>query len=156
VLNRRLGTTGPCVTALGYGAAPLGNLYRAVSDAEADAAGFDVPADLRRQWDFSRDGVLGRSTTAWPGSGSLDVVLLAGRYNVLDQSALDDLLPAARRRGTSVVVGGVFGSGVLAHEWPPDDATYDYSPAPRPVLWSVLQEEGSLRADAPVPTGVAA
>ncbi|ABS05658.1 aldo/keto reductase [Kineococcus radiotolerans] len=64
----------------------------------------------------------------------LDVVLVAGRYDLLDQSALDDLLPAAAQRGTSVVLGGVFGSGVLAVDRPGDDATYRYRPAPADVL----------------------
>jgi D-threo-aldose 1-dehydrogenase len=57
----------------------------------------------------------------------MDVVLLAGRYTLLDQRALDDLLPACVERGTSVVLGGVFNSGLLAN--PYRDATYDYEPA---------------------------
>lgn len=62
----------------------------------------------------------------------IDVVLLAGRYSLLDQSGLADLLPEAMRRGTSVVIGGVFNSGLLAA--PRGGATYDYEPAPRPLL----------------------
>jgi len=334
VQTRRLGRRGRTVTAIGYGAAPLGNLFTAVSDAEAEAAvaaawdagvryfdtaphyglglserrlgaallryprdevvvstkvgrllvpagpggperdlatDFDVPADLRREWDFSGPGVLrsidesltrlgldrvdvvlvhdpddherqalegalpalldlrSQGIVGAVGVGmnqsamltrfvervDLDVVLLAGRYNLLDQSALDDLLPAARRRGTSVVTGGVFASGILARAWPPDDATYNYDRASADVLararriatlcrehgvslpaaavqfvlgsdvvasallgmrsaaevhrnaplldvripgelWAALQSEGLLRADAPVPSGVAA
>jgi D-threo-aldose 1-dehydrogenase len=44
----------------------------------------------------------------------IDVVLLAGRYTLLDQSGLEDLLPAAEARGVSVMIGGVFNSGILA------------------------------------------
>ncbi len=44
----------------------------------------------------------------------IDVVLIAGRYTLLDQSAADTLLPAALDRGVAVVAGGVFNSGVLA------------------------------------------
>jgi D-threo-aldose 1-dehydrogenase len=62
----------------------------------------------------------------------VDVVLCAGRYTLLDQSALADLLPAARDRGTSVVVGGAFNSGLLADPQP--GATYDYTAAPRELL----------------------
>lgn len=62
----------------------------------------------------------------------IDVVLLAGRYTLLDQSGLDDLLPAAGERGVTIVVGGVFNSGVLAD--PGAQATYDYGAAPTPVL----------------------
>ena len=58
----------------------------------------------------------------------LDVVLLAGRYTLLDQSALDVLLPLCRARGVSVVVGGPLNSGLLADPRP--GATYDYAPGP--------------------------
>jgi D-threo-aldose 1-dehydrogenase len=54
----------------------------------------------------------------------IDAVLLAGRYTLLDQDAHDDLLPLAAERGVSVVVGGVFNSGVLAA--PKPGATFDY------------------------------
>jgi len=58
----------------------------------------------------------------------LDVVLLAGRYTLLDQSGLADLLPACAGRGVSVVVGGPFNSGLLADPRP--GARYDYAAAP--------------------------
>jgi D-threo-aldose 1-dehydrogenase len=64
----------------------------------------------------------------------LDVVMLAGRYTLLDQSGLDDLLPTCQERGVSVVAAGVFNSGVLALDRPLPDATYDYLPAPREVV----------------------
>ncbi len=57
----------------------------------------------------------------------LDVVLLAGRYTLLDQRGLAELLPLCERRGTSVVIGGVYNSGLLADPRP--GATYDYAPA---------------------------
>ena len=62
----------------------------------------------------------------------MDVVLMAGRYTLLDQQALDDLLPACLERKTSLVLGGVFNSGVLAG--PSSDSTFDYKPAPVAVL----------------------
>jgi D-threo-aldose 1-dehydrogenase len=58
----------------------------------------------------------------------IDVVLCAGRYTLLDQSALTDLLPACTERGVAVVIGGVYNSGVLAE--PDAAAHYDYAPAP--------------------------
>jgi D-threo-aldose 1-dehydrogenase len=67
----------------------------------------------------------------------IDVVLCAGRYTLLDQSALDDLLPAALDRGTSVVVGGAFNSGLLADPRP--GATYDYGAAPGGLLERALR-----------------
>ena len=62
----------------------------------------------------------------------VDVVLVAGRYTLLDRSAAEVLLPAARRRGVSVIAGGVFNSGVLAAPVP--GATYDYQAAPDSLL----------------------
>ncbi len=70
--------------------------------------------------------------TRFVQEADVDVVLLAGRYTLLDQRALDDLLPACIERGTSVVLGGVFNSGVLAN--PDRNPTYDYGQAPRDVI----------------------
>ncbi|MFE6887543.1 aldo/keto reductase [Streptomyces sp. NPDC057694] len=71
----------------------------------------------------------------------VDVVLCAGRYSLLDQRALHELLPAAAERGVSVVVGGVFNSGLLAD--PKPGATFDYARAPadlveRALSWQAL------------------
>lgn len=60
----------------------------------------------------------------------VDVVLCAGRYTLLEQPALGDLLPAAAARGTAVVVGGVFNSGLLADP-AAATASYDYGAAPQ-------------------------
>jgi D-threo-aldose 1-dehydrogenase len=65
-------------------------------------------------------------------TGDLDCVLVAGRYTLLDQGALADLLPACAERGMSVIAGGVFNSGVLADPRP--GATFDYAPAAPEVL----------------------
>jgi D-threo-aldose 1-dehydrogenase len=62
----------------------------------------------------------------------VDAVLVAGRYTLLDRSAARDLLPAAQRRGVSVIAGGVFNSGLLAA--PVAGATYDYRPAPAELI----------------------
>ncbi|MFJ3772145.1 aldo/keto reductase [Streptomyces sp. NPDC090075] len=67
----------------------------------------------------------------------VDVVLCAGRYTLLDQSALADLLPAAGERGASVVIGGAFNSGLLANPTP--DATYNYTQAPDELLSRALR-----------------
>jgi D-threo-aldose 1-dehydrogenase len=58
----------------------------------------------------------------------VDVVLLAGRYTLLDRSGLADLLPAAAERGRAVVIGGAFNSGLLADPRP--GAPFNYVPAP--------------------------
>jgi D-threo-aldose 1-dehydrogenase len=73
----------------------------------------------------------------------VDAVLCAGRYTLLDQSALADLLPAAAERGASVVIGGVYNSGVLAD--PRAGATYDYQRAPREVVARAQQLDAVCR-----------
>lgn len=244
-----LGRSGVAVTEVGFGAAPIGNLFTPVTDDAAHAAvdaawdagiryfdtaphyglglseqrlgaalrgrpraeytvstkvgrllepggtggddlanGFAVPAALHRVWDFSADGVrrcldaslerLGLDRVdvvylhdpdehadaafgqAYPaleklrsegvvgaiGAGmnqtamlarflrdtDVDVVLMAGRYTLLEQEGLAEVLPLAAARGASVVVGGAFNSGLLIG--PGAGATYNYAPAPEPVL----------------------
>ncbi|MFF3334572.1 aldo/keto reductase [Streptomyces sp. NPDC002888] len=67
----------------------------------------------------------------------VDVVLCAGRYTLLDQSAGAELLPAAVERGVSVVIGGAFNSGLLADPRP--TATYNYAQAPAELLEKALR-----------------
>ena len=64
----------------------------------------------------------------------VDVVMVAGRYSLLDQRALEDLLPAAIERGVAVVDAGVYNSGLLSRDHVPADAKYDYGPAPRELI----------------------
>ena len=250
--SRQVRTSGLRLTELGFGGSMLGNLYSAITDAQAaaavdgawaagvryfdtaphyglglserrlgqllagrprgdlvvstkvgrllvddpsggdrrDNAGFDVPASARRVWDFSRDGVrrsiegslerlrMDRVDIAYLhdpdehwheaveeglpalaqlraegvltaiGAGmnqsamlarfvretDVDVVMVAGRYTLLEQAALSDLLPAAREHGVAVVAAGVFNSGVLATPDPQPGAKYDYVDAPADVL----------------------
>lgn len=242
---------------LGYGAANVGNLYRAMTDADArdilDAAwtagiryfdtaphyglglserrlgafladkprdefvvstkvgrllrpnaegagrldldhDFAVPADQKRVWDFSPDGIrssldeslrrtgldrfdvvylhdperhdlqtgidraipalvglrkaglvdrigVGSMTTAallaCVQTGSLDLVMIAGRYTLADQSALPDLVPACRQHGVGIVNAAVFNSGLLATDYPGSDARYDYDAVPAGLLQRV-------------------
>ncbi|WP_020120339.1 aldo/keto reductase [Streptomyces canus] len=159
-----------------------------------DDEGFVVRDDLRRQWDFSRDGVLRSledtlertglnrldivylhdpddhwaqaADEAMPALAELrdqgvigaigagmnrsamlarflretaaDVVMLAGRYTLLDQSALDDVLPAAQAHGKSVVSVGVFNSGLLSQDRPAEGMKYDYQDAPPDLVRRAL------------------
>jgi D-threo-aldose 1-dehydrogenase len=59
-----------------------------------------------------------------------DVVMPAGRYTLLDQSGLDDVLPAARDLGKSVVAVGVFNSGLLSRDRPAEGTKHDDQAAP--------------------------
>ena len=67
---------------------------------------------------------------------SLDVLMLAGRYSLLDQSALPELLPQCLANGVRIALGGVFNSGILATGVGVGggSATFNYAPAPREWL----------------------
>jgi len=155
-----------------------------------DDQGFVVPASTRREWDFSRDGILRslESTLDRMGLDSIDIVylhdpddhldqalgegiqtlielreqgvvravgagmnqsealaaliraadvdlvMLAGRYTLLEQGAADDLLPLAIERGVGVVIAGVYNSGLLSSPRPPADAKYNYEDAPAELI----------------------
>ncbi|MBO9707398.1 MAG: aldo/keto reductase [Caulobacter sp.] len=72
----------------------------------------------------------------------LDVVLLAGRYTLLEQTALESFLPAALARQVSVVVGGAYNSGILATGVRgPGPHYYDYGEAPPEVVERVRRLE---------------
>jgi D-threo-aldose 1-dehydrogenase len=58
----------------------------------------------------------------------LDVVLLAGRFTLLDRTGAEELLPRCVERGVDVILGGVFNSGLLVD--PDRNQTYDYAAAP--------------------------
>src|SRR5439155_1467969 len=64
----------------------------------------------------------------------IDTIMLAGRYTLLEQPALDELLPACEKHGVSVLNVGVFNSGLLARDWPADDGHYEYGTAPRELV----------------------
>lgn len=72
----------------------------------------------------------------------LDVILLAGRYTLLDQSALDGLLPACLAQQTSIVIGGPYNSGILATGTRGGGAMhYDYAPASAAMIARVAAIE---------------
>ena len=64
----------------------------------------------------------------------MDIFMIAGRYTLLEQSALDDLLRVCERRGVGIVAAGVFNSGLLASRAPADGAKYDYGDAPQALV----------------------
>ena len=64
-----------------------------------------------------------------------DVILLAGRYTLLEQGPLDRFFPACEQAGTAVVIGGPYNSGVLATgSAAAAMPRYNYAPAPNDVL----------------------
>ncbi len=66
------------------------------------------------------------------GKFGIDIVLLAGRYTLLDHSGLASLLPHCQERGVGVVIGGAFNSGILADPRP--GAPFDYRAAPSNLI----------------------
>lgn len=155
------------------------------------ANGFDVPSTVKREWDFSHEGVrrslhdsldrlgldrvdalylhdpeefdldraidLGVPALAalrdeglvrWIGVGSksvealmaglrtdaLDLLMVAGRYTLLEQPAVTELIPECRKRGVGVVNAAVFNSGLLARTVPNPDSHYEYGPVPAELL----------------------
>jgi len=83
-----------------------------------------------------------------------DCFLLAGRYTLLEQDALDAFLPLCEERGVAVLVGGGFNSGILATGAKPG-AKYNYAPAPAPILEKVAKIE-AVCAEYAVPLPAAA
>ena len=65
--------------------------------------------------------------------GDFDCFLLAGRYTLLDQSSLAELMPVCLEKNVSLVLGGPFNSGILASDLGPG-ATYDYETAPVDII----------------------
>lgn len=250
--SNRIGETSVSLTTLGFGGAPLGNLFRAISDDVAEGAisaawdagvryfdtaphyglglserrlgvalsgrrredyaistkvgrrlvanpfptgsdlssgGFVVPDDMLRVRDYSRGGIrcslegsierlrvdfvdiafvhdpddfldetisqaipalvelrdagairaVGVGMNSWEPlmriviETDVDVVMLAGRWTLLDRSGAP-LLAECLRRGIAVIAAAPFNSGLLAHSWPPDGASFNYAEAPLSVL----------------------
>jgi len=77
--------------------------------------------------------------------GDFDVFLLAGRYTLLEQTALDRFLPRCAARDVSIIVGGPFNSGVLV-EGIKAGAHYNYGPASDEILDRVRRLEAVCRA----------
>lgn len=152
---------------------------------------FAVPADLRREWDFSVDGVrrsleeslerlglervdvvylhdperfdlqeglhqglpaaaalreeglvravgVGSMVTETllesACSGTVDLLMVAGRLTLVDQSVAEDVLPACSEHRVDVVAAAVFNSGLLASGSPSTDSRFDYRPVPAELL----------------------
>jgi D-threo-aldose 1-dehydrogenase len=72
--------------------------------------------------------------------GDFDIFLLAGRYTLLEQEALNSFLPLCEKRGIGIVLGGPYNSGILATGAKPG-ALYNYDPAPKNILDRVRKIE---------------
>jgi D-threo-aldose 1-dehydrogenase len=79
----------------------------------------------------------------------IDCALLAGRYTLLEQETLDELLPECEKRGVSILLGGAFNSGILARgldEKAHGDLKFNYGDAPKEIVERVGRLERVCRA----------
>jgi D-threo-aldose 1-dehydrogenase len=77
--------------------------------------------------------------------GDFDLFLLAGRYTLLEQEALESFLPYCVERGIGIMLGGPYNSGILA-TGPKPGAFYNYDPAPQEILDRVARIEAVCTA----------
>lgn len=117
---------------------------------------------MRELRDTGAVGAIGLGVNEWEicvealAHGDYDVMLLAGRYTLLDQSSLDTFLPLCARRGVSIVVGGPYNSGILATGVKgPGPFNYLYQPAPPEIVARVAAIEAVCDAHG-VPLAAAA
>ena len=117
---------------------------KAASDARISEfmnGGYKALHDLRAQGVIKAIGV---GVNEWQvcetmaRAGDFDLFLLAGRYTLLEQEALDSFLPLCEARGIGIALGGPFNSGILA-SGPVEGAFYNYNPAPPAILERVAK-----------------
>ena len=117
---------------------------------------YPVLADLKRQGIIQAVGIginFCDAAVEIMKSVDLDIVLLAGRYTLLDQSAQNKLLPYALERKVDITIGGVFNSGVLAD--PKPGATFEYLPASDEII-KKAQDIGAFLKKLGIPLTAAA
>jgi D-threo-aldose 1-dehydrogenase len=64
----------------------------------------------------------------------IDVIMLAGRYTLIDPDGLDDVLPACLDNDVQVVAVGVFNSGLMSQPRPAPGTTFNYEPAAQTLV----------------------
>jgi D-threo-aldose 1-dehydrogenase len=75
-----------------------------------------------------------RALTSFVFGTDVDAVMVAGRFTLLEQPALAEVVPACAARGISVLNAGIFNSGLLATAHPDTASRYEYSPASAELL----------------------
>lgn len=113
---------------------------------------------LRADGEVTRIGVGSMVSEALAASvreADLDLIMVAGRYTLLEQPAAEAVLPACRENGTGIVAASVFNSGLLAQHEPRRDGRYEYGQLPD-ELWDRLVRIHAVCADHGVPLPAAA
>jgi D-threo-aldose 1-dehydrogenase len=97
--------------------------------------------ELRRNGDVKAIGVGVNESdmcARFARAGDFDCMLLAGRYTLLEQGALEDFLPLCEQKNIGVLAGGTFNSGILA-SYPRSGSKYNYAAAPPRVVERVAK-----------------
>jgi len=104
---------------------------------QALGEGIQTLIDLREQGVVRAVGAGMKQSAALAAlirAADVDLVMLAGRYTLLEQGAADDLLPLAAERGVGVVIAGVYNTGLLSSARPAPGAKYEYEDAPGELI----------------------
>jgi D-threo-aldose 1-dehydrogenase len=108
---------------------------------------FPALAELRSQGVI---GAIGVGMNQWQmlcdfaRAADFDCFLLAGRYTLLEQNSVEELLPLCQERNVRIVIGGPYNSGILA-SGAVDGAYYNYSAAPDHIMEKTRQIEAVCR-----------
>ncbi len=108
-----------------------------------DGGGYRALTELR---DAGEIAAIGAGVNEWQvcerllGLGDFDCFLLAGRYTLLEQDALESFLPLCAKRDVGIILGGPYNSGILA-TGPIEGAMYNYAPAEAHILEKVSKIE---------------
>lgn len=124
---------------------------QAASDKRVDevmSGGYKALCELRSNGDIDAIGV---GVNEWQvcekllGLGDFDLFLLAGRYTLLEQEALQSFLPKCQQRGSGIILGGPYNSGILA-TGATENAMYNYQPASDEIKHQVAAIEAICQA----------
>jgi D-threo-aldose 1-dehydrogenase len=107
------------------------------------AGGYRAMVELREQGAVRAIGAGINETAACQDlaeRGDFDCFLLAGRYTLLEQAALDEFLPLCERRNIALIIGGAYNTGILA-TGAVEGAYFQYAPAPPEIMARVRRIE---------------
>ncbi|WP_170775694.1 aldo/keto reductase [Ruegeria lacuscaerulensis] len=113
-----------------------------------DGGGYKALVELREAGEIA---AIGAGVNEWQvcekllGLGDFDGFLLAGRYTLLEQEALDSFLPLCEKRDVGIILGGPYNSGILATGAVPG-AKYNYADASEDILDRVRKIEAVCAA----------
>ena len=113
---------------------------------EAISEAYPVLAELREQGVITAAGVGAQVNQVLIDLGeacAFDCFLVAGRYTLLDQSAIDEVLPLCQRKTISVIIGSPYNTGILYD--PKPDSTFDFMAAPPEMIEKALKIKAVCR-----------